>query len=356
MKMSKNRWFLFALGAMLMAAPAKAAVTFAELTNYLITGETIGTTSTTVRFSLDAISSIEVDIFRLENISDTPSEENQVAAIQQSGQGVGTHTVGWDALYLLGNDLGRQNGNFQVIVTANDGTNETTYVIPQFLRITSVDIHDVSVQVSTDAAGNPYLPYNISYNLAKAAKVTVKVLDSSGTVVRTLMQDEAQLGEDLRGTPNTLQWNGLNDSDIPAPLGIYTITFDATDAQSGDTATQRTRTVAVFSLARLGSSLDEIFRENAFVFPNPIRDETATFRVRAVRNHASIFIKVYTLTGDLVWEDESHDVATGNIVDLEFNGKNKSGQPLGRGLYYYVVRQEDAEGVVQAVKKLAVIR
>lgn len=339
---------------LLAAAPAGATVTAASLSTYLIPYQTISTTGTLVNYTIDALSSVEIDIYRLENVTDIPSAANQVAAIQQNGLAAGSYSYFWNALWLVGNDIGRMNGNYQFIITATSGGTATSFVIPTLLQITSIDIHNVTVVPSTDSASNPTLPYRITYDLAKDSLVTIQVLDSSGTVVRSLLTNTPQFGENIK--TNFLTWDGLDNNNRPAALGIYTITFDARDPSSADTATQRTRTAAILSLARLGSSLNELFTTNAIVYPNPIRNGSATFQFLAVRNNANISLKIYTLAGDLVRDERFDNIATGNTVTFSWNTTNESGKEVGRGVYYYVVRQEDPEGTLQTVKKLAVIR
>jgi len=109
-------------------------------------------------------------------------------------------------------------------------------------------------------------------------------------------------------------------------------------------------------LANLNSDAAKTFADNAFVYPNPIRDDSATFQFLAVRNNASISLKIYTIAGDLVREERFTGLTTGAIQPFHWDVTNKAGKKVGRGLYYYVVREEDADGTLQTVKKLAVIR
>ncbi len=347
---------LSALVSLLCALPVDAAVTAASLSNYTIPYETIGAPlDTTINYTTaDEISSIEINIHRLEDISEEPSSLNQVASIQQHGVAIGAHSYLWNALWLVGGDIGRQNGNFQVILIARGASGVSSFTIPKLLEITSVDIHNFSVIPSTDANQNPTLPYYIVYDLAKDSLVTVQIKDSSGTLKRTLATDAPQYGEHIK--TNILMWDGLGDDAKPVPLGIYTVYVDAKDPGSADRAIQRSGSIAIQSLARLGSSLDQLFADNAIVFPNPIRNSQATFQFLAVRNNANITLKIYTLAGDLVREESFLNQATGNTVTFNWDTTNEAGNAVGRGVYYFVVREEDPEGTVQTIKKLAVIR
>jgi flagellar hook assembly protein FlgD len=334
------------------ASPSEAIVSTAHLHTYSIPYETIGTpTGTTVQFTITVGGDIEIDIYRLENITDPPSAANQVAAIQQQGLAPGTYQVPWDALWLIGGDIGRHNGNFRVIVRL--GTT-SSFVIPTLLSITSVDIHGVNVTPSLDANNNAAFPFTINYSLAKDALVTVQIRNSSNAIVRTLRSNVAQSNESLVPT-NTVSWNGLDDNNRPVALGIYTVVLNARDANSTDVAITRTRTVAVSSLANLESDLKQLFETNVYVYPNPVRNGQATFSALAVRNNATIHLKIYTLTGDLVRDESFPNLSTASAATFVWDGTNEGGKKVGRGLYYFVVRQEDPEGTLQTVEKVAVI-
>jgi flagellar hook assembly protein FlgD len=332
--------------------PSYATVTAASLSNPTIP----------FNFTLSAISNVEVDIFFLKNVSDLPSASNQVAAIQQNGLSAASHSINWNALWLLGGDLGRQDGNFEIIVTGDDGTTKSSFVVPQLLNITSVDIHNVNVTPSFDVNQNPALPYVITYALAKDSLVTVQVTNSLGTVVRRLVSNAPQFNENIK--TNTLLWDGLDDSGRPTPLGIYTVSLGAKDPSSVDLATVRTRTATIQSLASLNADPKTVFENNAFVYPNPVRSgnsatacgSPACFQFLAVRNNATITLKIYTIDGTLVRDEKFANLTTGNVVNFNWDVTNKAGKALGRGLYYYVAREEDEGGTLQTVKKMAVIR
>jgi flagellar hook assembly protein FlgD len=341
---------LFALCILKSAMPSEAIVSNASLSNYSVPFETIGLpTSTTVQFQIDN-GDVNIVIYRIQNVTDTPNANNTVANISQGSLTAGSYQVWWPALWEIGGDNGRQNGSFKVIVSQGS----SSFVIGQTLQITSVDIHNVTVTPSFDGNGAPAFPFAIQYALAKDALVTVQVKDASGTVVRTLASNAPQSNESLVAL-NKLSWNGLDNTNRPVPLGVYTITIDAKDANSPDVAITRTRTVAVSSLANLESDLKQLFDSNVMIYPNPVRNGQATFQALAVRNNATIHLKVYTLAGDLVLEKTFPNLATASAATFTWNATNQGGKKVGRGLYYFVVRQEDPEGTLQTVKKVAVI-
>ena len=114
----------------------------------------------------------------------------------------------------------------------------------------------------------------------------------------------------------------------------------------------------VFSFLRLAHADDPqtTFEQNAFVYPNPIRNGQATFKFQSARDGATIRLRIYALDGTLVLDQSFGGLTTGTPVSYAWNATNQSGKKLGRGLYYYVLRESDPEGVLEVTKKLAVIQ
>src|SRR5258708_650837 len=349
---------------LIFAPAAHAAVLSATLLNTTIPFETVGLpTGATLQYVIDTPGNIDIEIHRLRDITDTPSVQNLVAEIQQNNQGgapsgvapLGTaYNFIWNGLWLIGGDQARQDGAFVFIVTLTSASAVSKFVVGQPLQITSVDIHNVSITPSFNANQSPAFPFRITYALAKDSFVTLKIKNATGAVVRTLLNNVPKGGEASIST-NTLNWNGLDDTGRPVALGVYTMTVDAKDPLIADMAIPRTRTVPVHSLARLDADVKQVFDQNAFVYPNPVRDGNATFNLLAVRNNATISLKIYTITGDLVREESFKGLTTGNTVLFPWDGTNQSGKRVGRGLYYYVVQENDDEGRLQTTKKMAVI-
>lgn len=312
-----------------------------------ISYETQGASVTTVSFSLDTPADVTVAITNI-------NTGVQVAQIDQNFATSGAKSIIWDALWLIGNDLGRTNDNFQFTIAATTGSASDVKTVLTPLLIRSVDIHNVSVSPSFDASRNPTFPYLVNYQLAKDAQVTITVLNSSGSVVRTLLNGKLQLGESTVST-HTVTWNGLGDDGRPVPLGIYTVTLDALDPSNNDRAIQRTRNFAVASLAGANSDPQTLFEQNVFVYPNPIRNAQGIFQFAAVRDGARITLKIYTIAGDLVRDEVFTNLTAGNINSFTWNTTNESGNRVGRGLYFYVVREEDPQGTLQTTKKLVVL-
>jgi flagellar hook assembly protein FlgD len=306
---------------------------------------------TTLSFNIDGDASVDVDIYKVQNVADPGTQVATFTSPFTAGAGKQFY---WNALWLIDGDLGRHGGKYKFVLTASTDSATAQLVVPTLLEINSVDIHGVNVTPSQDANRNPAFPYLITYDLAKDAKVTVRVKDNTNSVIRTIINKQPRFSE-LTVSSNTETWNGVNDDGRPVPVDVYTITVDADDSGSGDTATQRIRTIAVPSLAGLEADPQKLFEDSVFVYPNPVRNGQGIFQFQPIRNNATVYLKIYTLTGDLVRDETFGNLTGGNVKTWSWDVKNQSGQTVGRGLYYYVVREEDPEGALSVTKKMAVL-
>jgi len=86
--------------------------------------------------------------------------------------------------------------------------------------------------------------------------------------------------------------------------------------------------------------------------PNPLREEgSIVFKVTGAADVQTIRVKVYNLTGELVWQSE----AEGNA--LSWGGDDLAGQPLANGVYLYVVEVKVAgKWTNLGIDKLLILR
>ena len=325
------------------------------LTHTNISAETIGAaTGTAVNFTLDTDAQAAITFF---TVSPVDSSLTSVATIFKNASANTPTSVFWSGLWPIGVDLGRHDGTFAFHVAAST-TGATVDAPPDgdptsFFQITSVDIHNLKVTPSLDASHQPTFPYVISYALAKGARVTATVSNTSGVVVRTLISAQPQADETVSSV--TVSWDGLGNDGKPVSIGNYGVTVSASDLNTGDQAIPRTSSFTVTSLAGAAANPQKLFEDNVFVYPNPVRNGLGTFQMEAVREGANLSLKIYTLTGDLVREQSFPGVAAGNITTFNWDATNQAGRKVGRGLYYYVAREEDSQGTLQTVKKMAVL-
>jgi flagellar hook assembly protein FlgD len=322
-------------------------VTGATLSNFTINAENLTTagnfTGTTIQYNLDGPADVVVTIVN--------SSSQTVATLSQNYAGTGSDNpqkIFWNGLWLIGNALGRQDGNYLFSITATSGTNTSSASINQSLNITSVDVHNLAVSSSLDANGNTTFPFKISYALAKAANVTLAIQNSSGTVISTLVNNKLQVGENVSTV--TVTWNGLDSNGRIAPVGLYTTMINASDPSTGDRANAVSQSIVVQSLAGSAANAQETFEKNVYVYPNPVRNSQAFFNVVPVRDNAIIHLRIYTISGTLVLDQ---DITS--QLPYPWKAVNQAGNKVGRGLYYYVVREDDAQGTLQVTKKMAVL-
>ncbi|MDD5570042.1 MAG: VIT domain-containing protein [Bacteroidales bacterium] len=78
------------------------------------------------------------------------------------------------------------------------------------------------------------------------------------------------------------------------------------------------------------------------VYPNPFVDEVKiSINSRSLKNNEIIEIKVYNITGELVYYSVPEISAGLNRLDVKWNGKNINGNPLPAGMYILMVLKPD---------------
>ena len=342
--------------AIFSALPSQAqalAITGASLTGTNITYELGGVPNgTTVAFTIDSPGQVEIAIDKVQNVADTGERVATIVktfTVQQSTE------IFWNALWIIDGEPARKFGQYRFTITLSTAGASTAVVSNTLVQINSVDIHSVTLNGVLDpSTQNLTFPYSFAYALAKDAKVSVAIYNSSDTFVRQLLNDQPQSSEVT--SSHTVTWDGIDAGGTPVPLGTYYATFDAKDLSNGGTAIQRVRSFAVLSLATGGLSPQQIFDKNAFVFPNPIRDDQATFQYQPVRDGAGVSLRIYTIQGTLVFDKTFPASSTGVTQNFVWDVTNAAGRKLGRGLYFYVLRESDPQGVLQVTKKLVIIR
>jgi len=346
------------LAGILCFAPLRTAhalaVTNVSLSDTNIPYETGGLPNgTTISFTIDSPGLLQIAVnCGIQNFGDAGTN---VANLSQTYAASSTYTIFWNGLWLIGGDQGRlaTKCDFSLTLSTN-GTTSAATVPPTLVTLNSVDIHNLSVVSGVDSNGTATSPYRITYALAKSANVTMTIANTSSTTVRTLLSNASQVSESI--SSHTITWDGLADGGQPVPIGAYTLTINAVDSAIPNShAIPRSAVVVVQSLAGAAADPQKLFEENAYVFPNPVRNGLGTFQIEAVRDGSNLSLRIYTLTGDLVREQNYSGVGGGTYVMFPWDVTNQAGRKVGRGLYYYVVREEDPVGTLQTVKKMAVL-
>ncbi|MBU1880416.1 T9SS type A sorting domain-containing protein, partial [bacterium] len=92
--------------------------------------------------------------------------------------------------------------------------------------------------------------------------------------------------------------------------------------------------------------------EDPLNWPNPFNQETNfTF---TISQNADVTIKVYTVSGKLIWVYNSMQEAGYNIIP--WDGRDRQGDPISNGTYIYKVRANNGTQDVEARQKLIRIR
>ena len=84
------------------------------------------------------------------------------------------------------------------------------------------------------ARPNPFNPRTtIEYSVAVSGRVTVRIFDCAGRVVRTLVDAEVEAG------PHTAAWDGTTDTGQRAASGVYFVKMEAAGHTSTFSATRK---------------------------------------------------------------------------------------------------------------------
>ena len=97
------------------------------------------------------------------------------------------------------------------------------------------------------------------------------------------------------------------------------------------------------------------FKESTYCYPNPSRGKV-TFAYNLV-SKSKITIKVYTMLGDIVWED-THTQESGVDRNRSWNCCNNAGEKIASGVYFYraTMEPEDGSAAATVTKKLIIVQ
>ncbi|MEW6103097.1 MAG: S8 family serine peptidase [bacterium] len=93
--------------------------------------------------------------------------------------------------------------------------------------------------------------------------------------------------------------------------------------------------------------------KSVYTSPNPAKGSTK-FNF-FLETKANVKIKLYTITGDLVWDYEG-DFSDGGKKEVGYSCTNKDGKKLGTGLYIYKVTIEYPTKTERVIKKMVIIK
>jgi len=231
----------------------------------------------------------EVEEGEIQGILSLPALEQRLAMFQ------------WD------NDLGEWQPLERIGATAN--SLESHIVSPGIYALLADIEPPVIKDVSpTDAGEVPLDRFFVEANISDRG---------SGISQIKLMIDGNQVDFDydpvegwLTYFPSMLEW------------GLHKLEIAATD---------RAGNVAEFSTSFM---TQEIFKfVKVLVYPNPARgDVNIEYKLTRL---ADVTLKIYTITGELVYRSEKKDVAAGTFI---WKGKNSAGNKVASGIYIYSIQ------------------
>ncbi len=232
-------------------------------------------------------------------------------------------------------------------------------------------IYDVAVspiRQDTPSAG-------ISFQISEPMRISLKIFrpgtifDSAGnpsppeslSLVKRIV--EAQPARTLLEK----SWDGTDLRQALVPDGTYRFKLVAsTDSAAIDPLTGNILNASALAVDRI---IDDIpvarngavdvygaFVTNTFVYPNPLKNPTARFNIYAPIQ-GKVLLKLYNISGELVLDKDFGEKTFDTHVAFDWAKVNQSGRPVGRGLYYAVIRIEETIGgrnVLQVVKKLLI--
>ena len=194
-------------------------------------------------------------------------------------------------------------------------------------------------------------------------RLHVDLADSSGVNLSgevghkiTVRVDDAQ-AEDL--TPffnydlDSYTRGSLEKTIGPLAEGEHQLVLEAWD--SFNNLSRGSLTFAVGKSGEEGYAIRDVY-----AWPNPMNDVTHFTYYLTQAGTRRVFIKVFTLSGKLVFEMDGLDTrgpAFNSNADRPWNGRDREGHLLANGVYLYRIKAEHADGhAAESIGKLVILR
>lgn len=168
----------------------------------------------------------------------------------------------------------------------------------------------------------------IRYTLSGPCQLSLRILDTTGTAVRTLFDASTT------ASSKSVTWNGKDDSGTIVPDGLYTYKIDTTNTSGGALSAVGTITVDKTAPSLTGVSSA----------PNPLTSATTVTTSYTVSEPVKTTISIYTTGNTLVKILRSNVAETAGAHSVDWNGKNSSGTLVGDGMYRAKITAVDYVG------------
>ncbi|PWK13446.1 FlgD immunoglobulin-like domain containing protein [Tumebacillus permanentifrigoris] len=280
-----------------------------------------GSNTAAINYTLSENAKVTVGIYNSSNAL--------VKAITTNAQqNAGANSVLWDgktAAGVIAND-----GNYTYKITVTDYVNLSGVAASGAISIDRFKPELTKVTDTPDPFKVTGLTNStISYTLSEDANVSVKIYNSTGSVVRTLQNALLPYGV------KSVVWNGKNDAGALVDDGTYTYKINATD-RNNNVAPEVTGTITTDkTLPVITSSTTTL----------PIAPGTGTATLSyTLSENAKVTSGIYNSAGALVKALDSNIAKTAGTIALTWDGKNTAGVFVPDGVYTLKINAVDAVG------------
>ena len=280
----------------------------------------IGGNTASISFNLSEAAKISINIYN--------SDDKLIKSLEDNAtKSAGNNFSSWNGKDSSGQVI--KDGEYKFTISAIDLVGLAGNPASQNFTVEGTSPSITAVDDTPDPfAPDGSLVNKITYTLSEDAHVTVKVFDSSNTLIKTLIDENLEAGD------KSTNWNGKNDSGSIVKSGTYSYTIDAKDS-SGKSAPQASGTIYV-------DSEKPAITKNS-ISPNPFAPDGSNWASIAysLSEPAFVTIGIYDKTNTLVrtLEDNAFKPAGDNTSN--WNGKNLSGSIVNDNTYTYKISAVD---------------
>ena len=198
------------------------------------------------------------------------------------------------------------------------------------------DITSVSLSNNTIKQGGSAI---ISYKLNVKSDVTVEILDDTGDVVRTLVDDVNQTS----GTHSTT-WNSKNDNGSNVAEGTYTVKIRASNSKGSDRYTKNIEVDNSATTTTTGLKLTGLDTSRTVWNPSTQGSLEISFTTNKT---ATVTVAIYDDNNDLVkylWDNASKSADTHEML---WNGRDRYSNLVSDGIYTIKVTAKNSTDTVK---------
>jgi len=233
----------------------------------------------------------------------------------------GNHTVAWDGKDDLALIVPDATYSYQIEAVSPLVANFKTTSPQQYITVAKDAPQITEFTVTPDPLKISVSSMTVRYNLSEAAAVTLKVLDSSGTPVKTLLN-----GVSRNMGYNSTVWDGKVDNVSHIMEGSYSVVISAVD-NSGLTSGEQAK---LFTAGYQPDITDLSISPNPFNPNDPVNNQAAvSYRIsndaRVTVQILNGYVPVRTLVNGLVQD--------AGVQTVQWDGRDDNGNIAGDGSY-----------------------